>query len=943
MNFHEIEEKWVKKWEESKIFEANPNKKKKIFVTFPFPYMNGPLHLGHAFTSARVDVYARFKRMQGYNVLFPWAWHITGEPIAGAARRVKQGDEIQLRIFREIDKVPDEELQKFTDPEYIAKYYIRESRETLKRFGHGIDWRREFTTTSLHEQFNKFIEWQYLTLKERGYVKKGTHPVVWCPNCKSPTGDHDRLEGEGAIPVEFILLKFEYEDAFLPAATLRPETIFGVVNMWVNPHSTMVKAEVDGEIWIVSKEAIEKLREQREYVRVIEEFKGEKLIGKYCIHPLTKNKILILPAEFVNPDNATGVVMSVPSHAPYDWIALKDLLQNPEELNKYGIDVEEVKKIKPISLISTPEFGEHPAIEVCDKLNIKDQRDKKLDKATEIVYKEEFYKGILKENTGKYSGMKVSEAKKILIRDFEEEGIATRMYETSEKVVCRCTTKCVVKILKDQWFLRYSDESWKEKVRKALKKIKILPEEARANFENVIEWLEDKACARKTGLGTPLPWDKEWKVETLSDSTVYMAFYTISKHIYEYNIKGENLAPPVFDYIFYGKGDIEEISKKYKIPEKALKEMREEFEYWYPVDLRISAKELIPNHLTFFIFQHVALFPDKLPKCIGVNGMISIEGQKMSKSKGNFITMKDAIAKYGADVTRATLLYSAEGLKDPDWRAKSAQDMKNKLKSFYNLALKIISLESDRKEVKNIDKWLLSRMQSHIRKATEHYESLNNRSAFQVAFFDVWQDIKWYLRRDKPNKEILLRVLEDWTKLLAPYIPMLCEEIWEKLGKEGFISLASFPTYDKNLIDKKAEMGEEMVMTLYDDVENILKVTKLEPSRIIFYVSPIWKWKLVKIAESHNFDFKSTIKEAMKDPEIKKHGKEAVNYINEIIKEKLRVPEYLDEMKILEESKIFFENEFKAKIEILPSDNEVYDPLNKRKQSKPLKPAIYVE
>ena len=138
-------------------------------------------------------------------------------------------------------------------------------------------------------------------------------------------------------------------------------------------------------------------------------------------------------------------------------------------------------------------------------------------------------------------------------------------------------------------------------------------------------------------------------------------------------------------------------------------------------------------------------------------------------------------------------------------------------------------------------------------------------------------------------------------------------------------------------------MGEEMVMSLYDDVENILKVTKLEPSRIIFYVSPIWKWKLVKIAESHNFDFKSTIKEAMKDPEIKKHGKEAVNYINEIVKEKLRVPEYLDEMKILEESKIFFENEFKAKIEILPSDNEVYDPLNKRKQSKPLKPAIYVE
>src|SRR3972149_1446489 len=100
MDLKAIEEKWVKNWEEAKVFEADPIEgKPKIFVTFPFPYMNGPLHIGHAFTSTRCDVYARFKRMQGYNVLFPWAWHITGEPIAGAAERVKKGDQKQVRIF----------------------------------------------------------------------------------------------------------------------------------------------------------------------------------------------------------------------------------------------------------------------------------------------------------------------------------------------------------------------------------------------------------------------------------------------------------------------------------------------------------------------------------------------------------------------------------------------------------------------------------------------------------------------------------------------------------------------------------------------------------------------------------------------------------------------------------------------------------------------------
>ncbi len=943
MNFHEIEEKWTKKWEEAKIFEADPDDREKVFVTFPFPYMNGPLHLGHAFTSTRVDVYARFKRMQGYNVLFPWAWHITGEPIAGAARRVAQGDESQLKIFREIDKVPEEELKKFTDPEYIAKYYIRDSKATLKRFGHGIDWRREFTTTSLHKHFNRFIEWQYITLRKKGYVVKGTHPVVWCPHCKSPTGDHDRLEGEGASPVEFILLKFKYEDAFLPAATLRPETIFGVVNMWVNPNSKLVKVKVDNEAWIVSKECAEKLKEQREKVKILEELNGEELIGKYCIHPLTKEEIIILPAYFVDPDNATGIVMSVPSHAPYDWVALRDLMEKPEVLEKYGIAKEKVKEIKPISLISTPSFGEHPAIEICEKMGIKDQNDKRLDKATEIVYKEEFYKGVLKENTGKYKGMKVSEAKKILVNDFINESIADRMYELSERVICRCTTKCVVKILKDQWFLKYSDEEWKRKVKEALNNMKILPEEARANFEYVIDWLDNKACARKTGLGTPLPWDKEWKVETLSDSTVYMAFYTIAKHIYKYNIKAESLEPEVFDYIFYGEGEAKELEKKYNIKAEILKEMREEFDYWYPVDLRVSAKELVPNHLTFFLFQHVALFPHKLPRCIGVNGMISIEGKKMSKSKGNFITIKDAIAKYGADVTRASLLYSAEGLRDPDWRGKAAENMKNRLKSFYNLITRIISSNDERKDVKNIDKWILSRMQKHIRQAIEHYENLNNRSAFQVAFFDVWQDIRWYMRRDVVNKEILLRVIEDWIKLVAPYIPMLCEELWEKLGNSNFVSLAKFPSYDSSLVDEKAELAEEVIAKTHEDIENILKVTKLKPKKIVLYTSPSWKWKVLKIVNEQEFDFKKSISKAMESEEIKKFGKEVANYINEVIKEKVKFNTRINELEILEEAKTFFEKEFKASIEVYSADEEAYDPLNKRRNAKPLKPAIYVE
>ncbi|HKM60660.1 MAG TPA: class I tRNA ligase family protein, partial [Candidatus Bathyarchaeia archaeon] len=126
----EIEQKWLTKWEAAHVFEADPDpKRKKMMVTFPYPYMNGPLHVGHTFTASRVDAYARFKRMQGYNVLWPWGWHWTGQPLLGASQRVARGDEAFIKVLREVDGVPEEELKKFVDPLYMAQYYTDEGRK----------------------------------------------------------------------------------------------------------------------------------------------------------------------------------------------------------------------------------------------------------------------------------------------------------------------------------------------------------------------------------------------------------------------------------------------------------------------------------------------------------------------------------------------------------------------------------------------------------------------------------------------------------------------------------------------------------------------------------------------------------------------------------------------------------------------------------------------
>jgi len=443
-SLRQLEEKWRKRWEEARIFEANPEqKRKKCFITFPFSYMNGPLHVGHGFTASRVDAYARFKRMQGYNVLFPWAWHWTGETIAGASERIKNGDETLIRAFREMDGVSEENLKKFVDPVYMASYYTDDSRESVKRIGFSVDWRREFHTTSLYPTFSKFVEWQCERLREKGYIIKGTYPVVWCPHDQSPTGDHDRQTGEGVVPEEYVLIKYRMEDgAILPSGTFRPETIYGITNIWINPDADYVKARVNGESWIISKTAANKLAEQLKKVKIITNFKGKEIIGKQFTSPLSTRKMLILPGWFVSPDNATGVVYSVPAHAPFDWLALRDLQNNPELLKEFNIDPEAIKKIHPISLIKVEGFGEHPAVELVDQMSVKDQHDPKAEEATKALYKKEFHGGILKEICGIYSGKKVNKVKDILIKAFKEQGIADSMYDLPEPVVCRCMTPC---------------------------------------------------------------------------------------------------------------------------------------------------------------------------------------------------------------------------------------------------------------------------------------------------------------------------------------------------------------------------------------------------------------------------------------------------------------------------------------------------------------------
>lgn len=951
---HDIEKKWQNKWQESKLFESNPDNREKIFLTVAYPYPSGAMHIGHGRTYTVPDVYARFKRMQGYNVLFPMAWHVTGAPVIGIAKRIERKDPWTLDIYKNIHKVPEDELNKFTDPEYIVKYFSSEYHDVMEQMGYSIDWRREFRTTDPHYQ--KFIEWQFRQLKSKEFVTKGEHPVKYCPGCDNPVGDHDLLEGEGVGINELTLVKFEIDGDYFVAATFRPETLFGATNLWINPEEEYIKVDMDGENWIISKKAYENLVHQKKDIKIIGDIDAPGMIGKYIKNPLTGKKHIILPASFVDPEYATGVVYSVPAHAPADFIALKDLKENEELLEKYDLK-EKVPEIEPVNVVTLKGFGEFPAEEIIEKFGVQNQQDEKLKDATNELYKLEHAKGVMSEHIENYKDLSVQKARDEIIKDLLESGRGDVMHDFAERpVVCRCGTKAVVKILEDQWFLKYSDEHWKELARECLKQENVIPEEVRANFEYYIGWLEDWACSRRIGLGTKLPWDKQWLIEPLSDSTIYMAYYAIAKYMNQIN--PDDLNDTFFDDVYLNAAQYSG-----NIDNSLFNDIKNEFNYWYPLNWRLSAKDLVGNHLSFHIFHHSAIFPkEKWPKGVVVFGMGLLEGHKMSSSKGNVILLEDAIETHGADVVRLFLMSSAEPWQDFDWREKEVKGIKRRIDWFSEFTDRIAEIKGSPVSLKSfeigeikkpINAWLLSQVNMRIRDATKALEGFQTRKALQDSLFLFKKDIDHYLHRiehelkDADAKEeisnVLTYVLSNWIRLMAPFIPHTAEEMWSKIDGEGFASNAPWPEYNEELINEKVQKAEEIVQGLADDINEIKKIIDTEPEKIHVYIAPEWKWNVFEIAkEIGRPDIGRIMGESSKQ-NIHDNKKEIAEFAKKIAREvtKIKYVGKIDEYSIIRESLDFISREVGA--EVIVYEEPTYDPQNKSRNAMPYKPAIYME
>lgn len=644
------------------------DEREKYFITFPYPYMNGRLHIGHAFTLKKVDVLARARRMMGFNVMFPFGFHGTGTPIVACADKVKNelctftnGDELentsQLGIL-EMMGVDRAEFPKFIDPNYWLEYFPAVAKQDLKKFGISADLERSFITTELNPHYDSFIKWQFEKLHRSGMLEFGKRFMVYDPNSNQPCSDHDRSVGEGVEPQEYTLIKLKIvgENINLLAGTLRPETIYGQTNVWVNRDGTYSLFSIGASHYVARYETFLNLSYQQSDVTLInkEYFRGSDMIGKFVQAPFVEHPIEILHMDAVSMKRGTGIVTSVPTDSPTDYLYWKKHLGKIPDL---------------VGIIRVGESTKYAADEI-EKTNVDISNTKKIDEIHEKVYMTENKEGILL--VGKYVGTVLNEAREHIRKDLIDTDNAMIYYEPQSSVVSRSGIECVV-ALTDQWYINYGDSEHTKKVNEHINFVlEMYDDTAKANIKQASDWINKWPVSRLATrcLGTKLPVDERYMIDSLSDSTIYFAYYTICNTVT--NIPISVMTFDTWEYIF-GNSPLPESAKQF---ETQFIKMRNEFNYWYPMDMRISGSDLIGNHLTMALYNHSIIWPDNdmMPRAYYTNGHAMLNDKKMSKSTGNFLTLSDAIDKYSADGVHVALAQAGDGLGHANFNGNVARD-----------------------------------------------------------------------------------------------------------------------------------------------------------------------------------------------------------------------------------------------------------------------------
>jgi len=764
--FETIEPKWQKYWDKNKTFKTSENpdfpKDKRRYVLDMFPYPSGQgLHVGHPEGYTATDIYCRYLRMNGYNVLHPMGFDAYGLPAENYA--IKTG----------------------THPAVTTAANVKRFREQIKALGFSYDWDREVDTSA--EDYYRWTQWIFLKLFEKGLAYEAESPINWCPSCKTGLANEEVKDGlcercgekvtrkrirqwilkitayaerlladldlldwpepvklmqrnwigrsEGAnvvFKVDKSTLK-DNEDLSFEIYTTRPDTLFGVTYMVLSPEHPLVDKLTTPQQKQAVASYIEAAARKSDLERTdLAKEKTGVFSGAYAINPVNDQKIPIWIADYVLISYGTGAIMAVPAHDERDWEFAKEF------------------KLPIILVVSAdkPQAG-------------KDYSGEPAECTSADGYSV---------NSGNFTGLPTEEAKKRITSWLEEKGIGKRAVNYK---------------LRDWIFSR--QRYWGEPIPVVhCEKCGIVP----LSEKDLPLKLPQVKSYAPTGTGeSPLAGITDW-VNTACPKCG-------GKAKRETNTMPQ-WAGSCWYYIRYldPKND-----KAFAAKDK--------IDYWLPVDLYIGGVEHAVLHLLYSRFWHKVLYDlglvnsvEPFQRLVNQGMILGEDNQKMSKSRGNVINPDDIIKEYGADSLRVYEMFMGPLEVSKPWNMAGVTGVSRFLERLWAISEKPVSdaaAGSDKAGSAELQK-LLHRT---IEKVTKDTATLNFNTAISAMMIYSSELVKL--------NEIPRAMWEPFVIMAGAYAPHLGEELWEKLGNKKSVSMSQWPAFDPAL-------------TVFDEVTVVVQV-----------------------------------------------------------------------------------------------------------------------
>ncbi len=799
-SFPKLEEQTIKYWDDNQIFEKSvetrPKSDEYIFYDGP-PFATGLPHYGHILAGTMKDVVPRYWTMRGKRVERRWGWDCHGLPIENLVEK-----ELGLSGKKDIEEKHG--VSEFCEEcrNSVLKY-TEEWKKTVKRTARWVDMEDHYKTMDL--SYMESIWWVFSRLWEKELVYKGHKTMHVCPHCVTPLSNFEVTLGYKDVTDLATTWKFKLKDeknTYLLAWTTTPWSSLSTVGLAISPDFTYVKVKVGEEHVIFIKDQLENIMKGVDDYKVVDEFKGKKIVGQSYEHvfpwyaeipEVKKNKgtYKVYAVDYVEPDEGTGIVTINGSYGE--------------------IDMETAKRYKLPIVMDVDMEG----------------------KFTELA--------------GPYAGMWVKDAEKKLVADKFKEGLVWRKesYKHSYPHCWRCDS-ILLNYATSSWFVNV--EAIKKEMIASNKTIHWVPEHVGSGrFGDWLENARDWCISRTRFWGTPLPiWENENGDRVCLGSVKELEKFSgqkikdIHKHkiddiTFEKNGKTYKRINEVFD-CWFESGAMPYAQSHYPFENKAA------FEKNFPAEYIAEGLDQTRGWFYTLVVLGVALFGKSPFKNVIVNGLILAEdGKKMSKSLKNYPEPKIVLDKYGADALRFYLMNSpavkAEPLRFSERGVENV--VKNVILPVWNVysffvmyanidkwKAKTVKPASINKLSNKLDRWILSELHTLVKQVTEEMDDYNLQALRPIYHF-IEQLTNWYIRRSRrrfwksdndQDKEqgyqTLYTVLTTLCQVMAPYMPLLSENIYRNLTNAESVHLTDWPKFNKAAIDKDLNQEIELVMQI---------------------------------------------------------------------------------------------------------------------------------